>query len=108
MSANGVIGKDNFSTASSLKQMLSIRNTTCTDLVYVETELLIQDKQAKFPRIIRLRHADDYIIKTIDNSIALKTPMGKTIHQIQFSIASYTVTLLNSLKTIITNSETAG
>jgi len=62
---------------SSLKQVLSVRNTTCTYLVYIETGLpnaksVIQDKQAKFLRNIHVRHPDDYIIKTIEKAIALK------------------------------------
>jgi hypothetical protein len=96
---------------SSLKQMLSVRNTTCNDLVYVETGLSNakssrQDKQVKFLRNIRIRHTDDYIIKTIDTAISLKTPMGKTIRQIESSTASHTVTFLDNLKTRTTNSET--
>ena len=97
--------------SSSLKQLLSVRNSTCTDPVYIETGLpnaksIIQHKQAKFLRNNCVRHTDDDIIKIIDKAIALKTPVGKTIHQIESSTASYTVTFLNNLKTIIRDHET--
>ena len=79
---------------STLKQLLSVRNTTCTDLVYIETGLanarsVIQDKQVKFLRNLRIRHTGDYIAKTVDEAIALKTPMGKAIRQLESSTSWY-------------------
>ena len=40
------------------------------------------------------------------SEISRKTPMGNTIHQIESSTASHTVTFLDNLKTRTTNSET--
>ena len=40
------------------------------------------------------------------SEISRKTPMGKTVHQIESSTASHTVTFLDNLKTRISSDET--
>ncbi len=79
---------------SSIKQSLSVRNSTCNDLVYLETGLpnaksLICDRQIKFLRNIRDRHTGNYIVKTLDKAIAVKSPMGRRVLQLEANVTSY-------------------
>ena len=69
---------------STLKQMLGVRQTTCNDLVYVETgctdvKSVILDRQVKFLEKLRNRGPDDYM----DLAIKVKSPMGKKIQQLE-------------------------
>ena len=72
---------------NSLKLMLSVRQTTCNDLVHIETGIpnaksVIVDRQRAYFRKLRANHTNDYIANTIEMAIRLRTPMGKRIQQI--------------------------
>ena len=66
----------------SLKQLLGVRNTTCSDLVHIESGMpdaksVIMDRQVKFLNKLRSQHIGDYIAKIIDMAIRVRSPMGR-------------------------------
>lgn len=72
---------------SMLRQLLSVRNTTCKDLMYLETGLsdakhFILEKQIKFVHKMRARDRDHYVNRIMDMSIEVKSPMGRRLHAI--------------------------
>ena len=61
--------------------MLSVRQTTCNDLVFLETgqsnaKSIILDRQSKF---IKKMENGDYITDVINMAISVNSPMGKRI-----------------------------
>ena len=74
----------------SLRDLLGVRTTTCTDLVYLESgepsaSALIKTRQIKYIQKIQARddYNDSYISKIIDKSINAQSPMGKYFRQLQ-------------------------
>jgi len=73
---------------TTLKQMLGVRSTTCSDLIYIETGLpdvksLIIDRQIKYLKCLRTAHVDDYIDKIIKMAIHHRTPMGRRLRYLE-------------------------
>ena len=73
---------------STMKQMLSVRQSTCNDLIYIETGLpnakaYVIDKQVRFLRNLRTNHQTDYIAQVINLAIASRSPMGKRIEELE-------------------------
>ena len=65
---------------NTLKQMLLVHQTTCNDLVYLETghtnaKSMVVDKQMKFLREIKIKNS--YV--NVNLAISTKSPMGKRI-----------------------------
>ena len=98
---------------STLKQLLSVRHTTCNELVNIETSLpngksFVMDRQTKFLQKLRSRHANNnYIIKTIDMAINCKSPMGKIIQRLENVQVSYCNQFLENLKQSIRTSDSS-
>jgi hypothetical protein len=97
---------------STIKQMLSVRNTTCNDLVYSESGLTnakshVFDRQVKFIRTLRERHRNDYIINTIEKAIAVRSPMGKRIKQLEETTMSHKETFFSQLKQTMSSSNSS-
>jgi len=67
---------------NTLKQMLSVRQTTCNDLVYLETgqtnaKSMVVDRQIKFLQKMKLKNS--YVMDIVDFAIRTGSPMGKRI-----------------------------
>ena len=74
----------------SLRDMLGVRATTCTDLVYLESgepsaSALIKARQIKYMQKLQSRNGfdDSYICKVINKAVNTQSPMGKYIQQLQ-------------------------
>ena len=94
---------------STIKQMLSVRNTTCNDLVHSESGLTnakshIFDRQVKFIGTLRERHSNDYIINTVEKAKAVRSPMGKRIKQLEETTTSHKETFFSQLKQTMSSS----
>ena len=97
---------------STLKQLLSVRNTTCNELINIETGLpnaksFVLDRQTKFLQRLRYRHTNNYITKTIDMAIDCKSPMGKIIHKLENVQISHCNQFLGNLKESIPTSDSS-
>jgi hypothetical protein len=97
---------------SSIKQMLSVRNTTCNDLVYIESGLTnakshVFDRQVKFLHNLRARHKNDYIINTIEKAKAVRSPMGKRIKQLEQTDTSHKESFVTKLKETMATSDSS-
>jgi hypothetical protein len=73
---------------NTLKNLLAVRQSTCNDLVHIETGLpnaksIIIDRQITFLKKMRNRKDDSYIIRIINLAIAVKSPMGKRIKTLE-------------------------
>ena len=74
----------------SLRDLLGVRITTCTELVYLESgepsaSALIKSKQIKYLQKLQSRNDfnDSYLCKVIDKAINVQSPMGKYIQQLR-------------------------
>lgn len=74
----------------SLRDLLGVRTTTCTDLIYLESgepsaSALIKSRQIKFMQKLESRndYNDSYIRKAIEKAINTQSPMGKYIQQLK-------------------------
>ena len=71
----------------SLKQLLGVHNTTCSDLVHIESGMpdaksVIMDRQVKFLNKLRSQHVGDYIAEIIDMAIRVRSPMGRRLQYV--------------------------
>ncbi len=97
---------------STLKQMLSGRQITCNDLVFLETGVpnaksLIIDRQIKFLRKLRMQHSNDYITAVIALAIRVKSPMGKRIQYLEHETPSQSTSFLANLRSSIPQSDSS-
>ena len=89
---------------STIKQMLSVRQTTCHDTIQIELGIanaksLVKDKQVKYLNKLRnRREGDTYLQRTIDLAIKKKTKMGKQINNLMKSNTSYKKEYLRSVQ----------
>ena len=93
-----------------LRDLLGVRTTTCTDLVYLESgepsaSALIKTKQIKYLRKLQARddYDNSYIRKIIDKAINVQSPMGKYIHQLRQLQQDPSISELEALKLKIRN-----
>ena len=94
---------------NSVKQMLSVRVTTCNDIVHAETGIpsakaMIVDRQRSFLKKLRTHHTGDYVTRTLDLAIHHRTPMGKRIQQLESTTIPERQTFFNNLKVRLTTS----
>jgi len=95
---------------NTLKQMLSCRQTTCNDIVYLETgqpnaKSVIMDKQIRFLKKLRTR--EDYITDIINLAIRTKSPMGNRIAYLSSLSDTQTSMFISNLKDSVHTSESS-
>lgn len=95
---------------NSLKQMLSCRQTTSNDIVYIETgqpnvKCTILDRQMKFLK--KLRQRGDYITDIINMAIRSKSPMGKRIEFLSSLNESQSENFMRNLKETVSTSDSS-
>ena len=95
----------------SLKQLLGVRNTTCSDLVHIESGMpdaksVIIDCQVKFLKKLRLQHVGDYIAKIIDMAIGVRSPMGRRLQYLD-TLQQETSLFLTRVRSIIQQSDSS-
>ena len=93
-----------------IKQMLSVRTSTCHDLVHIDTGLpnaksIIVDRQVKFLLKMRTFHNNDFITRIIDLAITAKTPMGNRIHTLETQVHSRKDNFFTDLRQSLRNSQ---
>ena len=94
-----------------IKQMLSVRTSTCHDMhIHVDTGLpnaksIIVDGQVKFLLKMRTFHNNDFITRIIDLAITAKTPMGNRIHTLETQVHSRKDNFFTDLRQSLRNSQ---
>ena len=94
-----------------VKQLLGVRQTTCSDILYIELNIpnaktLIIDKQIKFFAKLRTIHQNNYITKVIDLATRIRSPMGCQILTIEALPGLQRTEFMNGVKqTIIASRE---
>jgi hypothetical protein len=88
---------------ATLRHMLNVRQTTCSDTMLVELGLgnarsMIKDRQTYFLKKIDNRTSKNYIHDIIKLAIQKKTTMGKQILCLRNNHADHTTQCLNNLK----------
>ena len=98
----------------SLKQMLGVRNTTCGDLVHIETGLpdvksLIVDRQVKFLEKLGSQHVDDYVSKIINMAHRVRSPMGRRIQYLNTlqNTPSQSAQFMTRVKSVVQQSDSS-
>ena len=95
---------------STIKQMLSVRQTTCHDIIQLELGIgnaksLVQDRQAKYLNKLMERQRGTYIQRTIDLAISKKTKMGKQITSLKNNNTMYKEKYILNLKEKVRQSD---
>ena len=88
-----------------IKQMLSVRTSTCHDLVHIDTGLPNAEHYRRHPLKMRTFHNNDFITRIIDLAITAKTPMGNRIHTLETQVYSRKDNFFTDLRQSLRNSQ---